>query len=180
MLDIQVGAGKQRLLQTHMSCLSQTTGYAIQALACLDAEHFQPRMIKDVAACAKIPKPYLAKVVNLLSRRGIVTAKRGHRGGIVLARPPGSIPLIEIIEAVEGKHWGPCRIENCVAARVLCLTREYWRDVQKQIETKLRHATLADVIASRKSREADGARGKCKRRRQTNHALEVRAGPPDA
>lgn len=72
-----------------MLCLSQTTGYAVRALVCLDEQGGHANLIRDIAKCAGIPKPYLARIINDLAHEGLVTAKRGYRGGVALAPPPG-------------------------------------------------------------------------------------------
>jgi len=129
-------------------CLSQTTGYTVHALACLHAGSGQPRTIHDIADCTGIHKPYLAKILNQLSQRGLVSTKRGYRGGIALSRPPEKITLLEIVEAVEGPKWlGPCLLglDDCAARRV-CPTHNVWASVQRQIIDVLRRTTLADVI----------------------------------
>jgi len=129
-------------------CLSQTTGYAIQALACMESLERKPCFIRDVAQCTGVPKPYLAQIINRLSHKGIIAAKRGYRGGIAVIRPANAIPLLEIVEAVEGKEWiGPCLLgmQKC-CSQFVCPTHEFWTGIQKQIEDKLRCTTLADVI----------------------------------
>lgn len=49
-----------------------------------------------------VPAPYLAKQMQMLSRNGIVSAKRGVAGGYRLARLPETISLWDITAAIEG------------------------------------------------------------------------------
>ena len=131
-----------------MMCLSQTSGYAVRALSCLDPAALRPRLIRDVALEAGIPKPYLAKIINQLTARGLVIARRGYHGGVLLARPPEAVTLLEVVEAVEGPQWiSPCILgmDDCDASR-LCATHDLWMKIREQIEEKLRTTTLAEVI----------------------------------
>lgn len=141
-----------------MMCLSQTTGYAIRALGCLGEEKCHPHLIRDVAKCSGVRKPYLAKVINRLSINGLVVSKRGFGGGISLSRPAERISLLEIVKAIEGENWiGPCLLgmEEC-AADEMCPTKSLWKQVSAQIETVLRTTTLADVIVvMQKGRKTD-------------------------
>ena len=50
-----------------MLALNKTTGYAIQALACLDEPGGKPKFIDVIAAETMIPQPYLRKVIRKLS-----------------------------------------------------------------------------------------------------------------
>lgn len=50
-----------------------------------------------------LPEAYLAKVLNLLVRAGLLKATSGPRGGFRLARSATEISVAEIVEAVEGR-----------------------------------------------------------------------------
>lgn len=133
-----------------MLSLSQTTGYAIKALACLPESGAPPRQIADVARCTRIPRAYLAKIVNRLVRQGLVSARRGHRGGIALAQPAEHISLLDIVEAVEGPDWlGPCLLglDECRNQQE-CPTHGFWMELCRQIRDKLGTTSLASVIAA--------------------------------
>ncbi len=134
-----------------MMSLSHTTGYAVQALACLQYEPARPSYIRDVAACTGLPRAYLARIINRLAHRGIIVAKRGYRGGIQLARAPQDISLLEVVEAVEGRRWiGPCLFGiNACGDGVVCPTRQFWVAVCQRLEKKLRRTTLAHFMAAR-------------------------------
>ncbi len=133
-----------------MLSLSQTTGYAIKALACLPGIGTPPRLIAEVARCTRIPRAYLAKIVNHLVRQGLVSARRGHHGGIALARPAEKITLLDIVEAVEGPNWlGHCLLglEECRNQQE-CPTHGFWMRVSQQIREQLGSTSLASVIAA--------------------------------
>lgn len=135
-----------------MLSLSITTGYAIRALSCLDSGACESHKIGHIACCSGVPRPYLAKIMHALSTKGLVTTKRGYRGGILLTRPLGEISLLEIVIAVEGEEWmGPCLLglEDC-GDGAGCPTRELWTRIRGDIEDSLGKLTLADVIQSRR------------------------------
>lgn len=164
-----------------MMCLSQTTGYAIRALGCLGDDTCHPHLIRDVARCSGVSKPYLAKVFNKLASSGLVTAKRGYRGGIALSRPAGEIALLEIVKAVEGEKWiGPCLlgIEECEASQI-CPTSDLWKRVSREIEAALKTTTLADMIAAMKKLRASGSPENCCREPASPAGLKGRARQDD-
>jgi len=51
---------------------------------------------------------YIAKVFQEISRAGFTTAVSGPRGGYQLARPAGSIRVIEVVEALDGPLLSDC------------------------------------------------------------------------
>ena len=79
-----------------MMSLSNTTGHAIRALSCLASCENPPASIKDVAESSGVPPAYLAKIVKKLNDSGIVSSKRGNKGGIWLARPARLVSLLDI------------------------------------------------------------------------------------
>ena len=65
-----------------------------------------------LAAETGIPLPTAQKLVSRLSTAGLLESSRGTGGGVRLARPPASISLADIVEAVEG----PIQMTTCVDA----------------------------------------------------------------
>ncbi|MEX1117158.1 MAG: Rrf2 family transcriptional regulator [Terrimicrobiaceae bacterium] len=146
-----------------MVVLSNSTGYAIRALACLSGLGCEPKFVRDIAKCSGVPAPYLAKLVQRLAEAGIVNSKRGYRGGIILARKPDEISLLEIDEAVEGgAHPDRCLLgmDDCSDARA-CPTHAFWKKTRADIRKTLLDTTLADVLAfETKKQAATGSRSK--------------------
>ncbi|HVS93813.1 MAG TPA: Rrf2 family transcriptional regulator [Mucilaginibacter sp.] len=58
--------------------------------------------IKDIAAAIDSPEPFLAKILQDLSRRGIVQSTKGPNGGFYFDKDSLKRPLAEIVEAVDG------------------------------------------------------------------------------
>jgi Rrf2 family protein len=132
-----------------MLSLSQTTGYAIEALAHLNPPGGKPMLLREVARLAKVPGAYLAKRMPDLVAAGLVTSRRGQRGGLVLARDPAEITLLQISEAVEARRWlDGCLLglSSCSDERA-CPVHKFWKPTRAKIEKTLRTTTLASVIA---------------------------------
>ena len=132
-----------------MLSLAKTTGYAVEAMSHLDPPGGRPAGLRDIARRARIPYAYLAKRTPGLVAAGLVRSVRGKHGGILLARPPGEITLLQISEAVEARQWlGRCLLGlvTCSDERA-CPVHNFWKDARQQIESTLRYTTLADVIA---------------------------------
>lgn len=127
-----------------MLSLSQSTGYAIMALSCLEGPEGRLVLARDIAKRTGIPKAYLAKILHSLGRAGLLLAKRGYRGGVHLARPAGDISMLDVAEAVEGKGrlWGcllglaECRCDH------RCPVHRFWQRESKRLEARLERVTL--------------------------------------
>jgi Rrf2 family iron-sulfur cluster assembly transcriptional regulator len=142
-----------------MLALSQTTGYAIQALACV-SEGCDHALVREVARCAGVPAPYLGKIVQNLVRAGILNSRRGRRGGISLARPSASISLLEISEAVDGADYlEGCLLglESCSDQRA-CPTHAFWKKTRGGIRRTLKGISLAEVAQFQRERASAARR----------------------
>lgn len=149
-----------------MLCLSQSVGYAIQALTCLERGESSTRLIRDIASEAEIPPAYLAKLIKRLADADLVLSKRGIKGGTCLKRPASEISLLEISEAIDGRRWlGRCLLglEECSDERA-CPTHEFWKVARAGIQKKLEETTLADVIAFEKKKIAAEKRKQSRRK----------------
>jgi Rrf2 family protein len=148
-----------------MLSLSQTTGYAIKALSCLSEPGCWKRATPEIARCARVPLPYLTKILNSLARRGLVRTRRGIGGGITLARSPDKITLLEIVEAVEGPSWlGDCLLglDEC-SDQATCPTHDFWMRIRREITDELRKTNLAMVISFRQKLATSGPKRKQRR-----------------
>ena len=128
--------------------LSKSSGYAIHALSYLGMEGVDSCLIRDVARHVGIGSATLAKLVTHLNSNGLVVAKRGYRGGIALTRPPASITLLEIVEAIENKEWmGTCPfgLQDC-PAHGRCPAHQPWQKMRSALHSLLAGTTLADVM----------------------------------
>jgi len=109
-----------------------------------------PVRIKDIAARQGVSVKYLEKLVRELKQAGLVTSRRGPRGGHVLAKPLADISVGDIVRVLEGDlalvvcddHGRPC------PRQAHCPTRRVWREAAKAMHDKLDSITLADLLAS--------------------------------
>ena len=127
--------------------LSQTTGYAVRALSCMDDPGGRPVLVEGIADCTGIPRSYLSKLVHKLAKKGLVHARRGHHGGVVLARPAGQITLEDISDAIDGTAWQErclLGLSDCSDASP-CTLHDYWKRTREDILLHLRAVTLAQI-----------------------------------
>lgn len=127
--------------------LSQSTGYAIQALSCLEEPGGHPYLIQVVAECTGISPSYLSKLMRRLAQKGLIIAKRGKSGGVVLARPSREITLLELAKAVDSAVWR----DHCVMGlkdcsdKAPCELHGEWLAARDSLLARMAHLTLADL-----------------------------------
>ncbi len=126
-----------------MTTLSLTTGYAIEALACLAKNGEVSMRIGEIADLTEIPAPYLSKIFQRLGDAAIVESKRGYKGGVRLSRLPAEISLLEIDAAVESGR--PCPHSHVTQESPRPNT--FWEAFHQSYRDKLAAMTLAEVLA---------------------------------
>ena len=139
-----------------MLSLSQTSGYAILALSCLDDSPGHWMLAKDIAARTGVPRQYLSTILHALGKAGLVLTKRGYKGGFVLTRPASDISVLDVVLAVDGDAWlGKCLLglEVCADDRA-CPTHAFWKVERAKIQARLARITLKDVADFERRRDA--------------------------
>jgi Rrf2 family nitric oxide-sensitive transcriptional repressor len=127
---------------------SQTVEYALRAVAHLAYAAPNPRTTEQVAEATRVPPAYLSKVLQALSRGGIVRSQRGVGGGIALARPPEELTILEVVNAVEPIQ----RIRSCPLGLKshgvrLCPLHRRMDDAMATVEAAFGGTTLAEILA---------------------------------
>jgi Rrf2 family iron-sulfur cluster assembly transcriptional regulator len=133
---------------------SRSSGYAIQALTYL-ADQPSGKLVgaREMATRLGIPMPFLWKILRRLSQKKLVRSFKGVRGGYELARPAGAIRVSEVLAAGrEGDQMGGCvlGLAECSDERP-CPLHPYWKDLRRQIESRLKNTTLADLARESKA-----------------------------
>jgi Rrf2 family protein len=108
--------------------------------------------IPEISEGEGISNFYVAKLMRILRRAGLVKSARGKIGGYTLARPPDQIAVGEALAALGGRlfesafctdHTG---IEETCARSVDCSIRSLWRAVQNVVDQVLSKTTLTDLL----------------------------------
>jgi FeS assembly SUF system regulator len=141
--------------------LNRLTDYAVVVMSQMSGGDSGLRSAQQIARDTSVPLPTVAKVLNVLTREGLVDSHRGASGGYALSRGAGEITVAEIIRALEG----PIALTACVdnggagcEVESLCPMRGTWDRVNDVIHRALSQVTLADLIADQKGRLPSAAR----------------------
>ena len=102
---------------------------------------------KDIAEAYHIPPQLLAKILQTLTREGILTSHAGTNGGYALARPASDINAFEVIRAIDG----PLFITSCITIHGTCdlaghcTIKEPLRKVNDSIKDLLSGIRISDL-----------------------------------
>lgn len=86
-----------------MISVTSKSRYAVVALSELAGSGPVPVPVKELADRRGIPDQFLEQLFSTLRRAGLLTSHRGSKGGYTLARDPGEITVLEVVQALDGK-----------------------------------------------------------------------------
>jgi len=91
---------------------SNSSKYALKAVLYLavHTDENTKMMVKDISERINVPKAYLAKLLQELSKRKIISSTRGPKGGFYINPSNKNQTLMQIIEVIDGKK----KMESCV------------------------------------------------------------------
>ncbi len=107
-------------------------------------------LVRDIAQALDLPVASLAKIIQQLTRSGVLTSVKGPGGGVSLARPPEEMTLMEVVRVIEGhklEHQCVLGIPGCSEDVAHCPFHEQWGEIRGRILAMLGNRSLAQVSA---------------------------------
>lgn len=131
--------------------ITRQTDYAIRCVLYLAEHPNEVKVVNEIASSKSIPKVFLAKILQKLSKAGIVRSYKGVKGGFELAKRPKDITLLDVIEAIDG----PVAMNICAIDKRLCnmsnqcSVHPVWVQLRQDTERKLRKYSIDRLINKR-------------------------------
>lgn len=129
---------------------NQATDYAFRVVLYLAS--LPPGEIvsaQTIATRERIPLRFLLKIMRLLVKADIIVSHRGVSGGFSLAKAPGDISLLDVVEVMEG----PVCINRCFVDPEYCTKN--WSshcpvhsalgEIQRTMTQELKRHNFADL-----------------------------------
>ena len=128
--------------------ISTKSLYGLRAVILLAKEN-RVWSIKEIGEKEDISSDYLEKIFARLKKAGIVKAKRGSRGGYILARNPRDINMAQIVNSLEDDS----SLVFCIGERKIncpmekkCIAKNAWEKIQNSLDSALKSVSLYEVI----------------------------------
>ncbi|REJ92560.1 MAG: Rrf2 family transcriptional regulator [Planctomycetota bacterium] len=128
---------------------SQTQEYALRAVTYLASHQEEgPAGAKRIAEETLVPPSYLAKVLQQLSRAGILASRRGVRGGFELRRNPDDLTVLEVVNAVDPvRRISSCPLKLKTHGTHLCPMHARLDQALRLVEEALGKSTIREVMS---------------------------------
>lgn len=128
--------------------LTREADYGIRSVLYLSRQPYKKvSFVNEISEEYKIPRSFLAKILQKLVRAKIVRSYRGVKGGFSLARQARDITVLDVLEAIEGK----LALNICVSDKKKCSFSKHcpshilWMNVQARVVDTLKKANFDEL-----------------------------------
>lgn len=122
--------------------------YGIRSVLYLACQPYKKiSFVNEISEEFKIPRSFLAKILQKLVKVKIVRSYRGVKGGFSLARQARDICMLEVLEAIEGKMYlNLCLMDKkkCGFSKQ-CPVTEVWSHAQSKVVEVLKKANFEEL-----------------------------------
>lgn len=128
--------------------LNRLTDYAVVVMSQMTVRRDVFLSAPDIAGLASLPLPTVSKILNALSKAGLVGSQRGAAGGYALGRKSCFITVADIIQAMEGPIALTACVDgaaDCCDVEANCPMRGHWNKVNAAIRQALDSVTLDEI-----------------------------------
>lgn len=125
------------------------TDYAVRCLVYLKDHRKELSVLGDISAGTHIPPAFLSKILQKLTKKGLVRSQKGKKGGFRLARDPERVSVYDIMLATCGgetvlkvvcqKSGKPCEFLKT------CKIHGVWGDLGKIVRMILESRKLSQL-----------------------------------
>ncbi|MFH1542523.1 MAG: Rrf2 family transcriptional regulator [bacterium] len=135
-----------------MKLITKDTDYAIKTL-CYMAERSEKMFSVDLLSKAlKIPRPFLRKISQQLSKKKILRSYKGKSGGFELAIKPKDIFISDVAEVFQGRlDVVECFTQGKICPNTkTCSLRFKLKQISQQVAEEFAGISIVSLIADRK------------------------------
>jgi Rrf2 family protein len=128
--------------------ITREADYAVRCVLFLSQEKDRVVSANEISESMSVPKTFLAKILQRLSKSKIVRSTQGIAGGFELVNKPGKVNVLEVIEAIQGPTAvNVCAVDehNCDRSDT-CPIHPVWVELRENIEKRLKKESFAKLV----------------------------------
>jgi Rrf2 family iron-sulfur cluster assembly transcriptional regulator len=127
---------------------SKSCEYGLQAVLFIAKQNSSRSLhLEEIASELNLPKNFLSKVLQKLSRAKVVKSQKGNQGGFKLSKPATQITLGDIVLAIDGIDF----LNKCILGfpgcsnEHACSLHSYWSTMREIVSKMLNERNIADL-----------------------------------
>ncbi len=132
-----------------MKLITRNTDYAMRALCYIAKQGKKFVSAAEMVEVLRIPRPFLRKILQVLSGEGLLESTKGQGGGFSLARPAKKILITDLIRIFQNT----IRLNECRFKKKMCpdqggcgLKKEI-DSIEDEVLGRLGRISIASLVA---------------------------------
>ncbi len=127
--------------------LSQTAEYALRAIVFLAENSDAAHTADQISHGTRVSVGYLAKIMQILAKAGLVNSQRGLHGGFVLARDPKVLSVYDVVQAIDPiQRITACPLQLEDHGADLCPLHRGLDNAMAAVETTFKRMTVHQML----------------------------------
>ena len=140
--------------------ISEAAILALHSMAFLASNSDRLSSTREIAAKLRVSEAHLSKVLQRLSKVGLVKAIRGPKGGFSLGKASDEISLLDVYESIDGKFESAnCLFGDPIYSVDECILGGLVKSINEQIKGYLTETKLSQLACW----------GSCRKRGENNN-----------
>ena len=135
--------------------LTRAADYAVRVMIHLAGLPPGTRVSRsELSTSAECPEQFLCKVLQSLTKAGLIVSHRGNTGGFELEERHRRASLLDVVQAIEGPiHLNVCLNQDRGCTRqTWCPAHNVWAEAQRALSNVLGNATINEMAHTVSSR----------------------------
>ena len=138
----------------NMLKISEAASLAMHTMVLLAKDPERVVSTHEIAETLKVSEAHLSKVLQRLTRVGLVKSVRGPKGGFRPGRSTHEITLLEVYESIEGRLVPKtCLFEQPICSGNACILGDLLTTVNRRIADHLSGTKLSDLAGNGAQRQ---------------------------
>lgn len=131
-----------------MKLITRDTDYALRALLFMAGRKERRVSVSQLVESLGVPRPFLRKLLQALTRHGILRSHKGFGGGFRLGKASGEIFLLDLMRIFQG----PFELNECLFKSKICPNRRFCSlrrkisGIEKNVINELNRITIGSLL----------------------------------
>ncbi len=131
-----------------MKLITRDTDYAIRALSCIAGGAHKTVSVTDMAERLQMPRAFLRKILQTLSKKGFLESAKGRGGGFTLVVKPEKITVFDLVEIFQGPFHLNEHIfkgKGCPYVKI-CELKKKTDEIERNVIKELKTITVRSLV----------------------------------
>jgi len=136
-----------------MKLITRDADYAVRALCYIARRKKETVSVRELVLCLRIPRPFLRKILQRLTKSGLLQSLIGKGGGFALSRPADKISVADILGVFQdpgGLNRHVFKKGKCPHIKT-CPLKKRLDGIERYVMAELKAVSIAGLIKERRA-----------------------------